>query len=488
MATQDEKIRFTFDTKDNTKKDFKSIAIGLVGITQAIQLAKQAAEAFKKAYDFGKQGAAAKRLAQAGNSLSDSYKEVVDTIQLASGETVDSMTAMSAANKALVLGVAKTPEEFEKLTKAAVALGRATGRTAAQSIEDLTTGIGRQSKLILDNLGIVYQADKVYKDYAKQLGKTADELTDTERKQALVNIAIEKANDLLDENGEIVKDSAAEYEILEANISDAKLEMQMIVDEAMLPAIKATNDIFAAQELLNNAVAIGAIEMKDWTRMMEEQRATGVDAYKALGKAIEEYEKDVISASEADSLFSNYLMEKPGLVDDVADAFMGLAEKELRVMQVEAIYAGDYALATAIGEKILVIEDQESALQDLIDILDELDGKTISYKVLSSVTTYARPSSGGGSGSGPKGLPSGGGKVADPQGDYLKEKYGYASGGSFTVPSGYPNDSYPMRVQSGEHVKVTPAGQSGNADVVAAIKELQSQMYIINQELVAANS
>jgi len=38
----------------------------------------------------------------------------------------------------------------------------------------------------------------------------------------------------------------------------------------------------------------------------------------------------------------------------------------------------------------------------------------------------------------------------------------FAQGGSFTVPPGYPNDSFPMRVQSGEHVSVTPAGQGGD--------------------------
>lgn len=37
---------------------------------------------------------------------------------------------------------------------------------------------------------------------------------------------------------------------------------------------------------------------------------------------------------------------------------------------------------------------------------------------------------------------------------------GHANGADFVVPPGYPNDSYPMRVQSGEHVVVTPAGQA----------------------------
>jgi hypothetical protein len=37
---------------------------------------------------------------------------------------------------------------------------------------------------------------------------------------------------------------------------------------------------------------------------------------------------------------------------------------------------------------------------------------------------------------------------------------GYASGADFIVPPGFQNDSYPMRVQSGERVQVTPAGQA----------------------------
>jgi hypothetical protein len=38
----------------------------------------------------------------------------------------------------------------------------------------------------------------------------------------------------------------------------------------------------------------------------------------------------------------------------------------------------------------------------------------------------------------------------------------FAQGGEFTVPPGYPNDSYPIRVESGEHVSVTPAGEASS--------------------------
>jgi hypothetical protein len=49
--------------------------------------------------------------------------------------------------------------------------------------------------------------------------------------------------------------------------------------------------------------------------------------------------------------------------------------------------------------------------------------------------------------------------------EYLIKKYGepgYQHGANFIVPPGYPNDSYRMNVESGEHVVVTPANQVNN--------------------------
>lgn len=69
--------------------------------------------------------------------------------------------------------------------------------------------------------------------------------------------------------------------------------------------------------------------------------------------------------------------------------------------------------------------------------VDELHDKTITIKV-----NYHEQ------GSVPEGHTGGGG--------------GYAAGTNFIVPPGYPNDSYPLRVQSGERVTVTPAAQVTN--------------------------
>ena len=40
----------------------------------------------------------------------------------------------------------------------------------------------------------------------------------------------------------------------------------------------------------------------------------------------------------------------------------------------------------------------------------------------------------------------------------------FHSGGDFIVPPGYPNDSFPIMVESGERVQVTPSSETGNSD------------------------
>jgi len=62
---------------------------------------------------------------------------------------------------------------------------------------------------------------------------------------------------------------------------------------------------------------------------------------------------------------------------------------------------------------------------------------------------------------------------------------GYASGVSGMVPQGFPNDSFPMMVQSGERVDITPTHKVG--DNVKALSSIQKAIENLNQNM-AANS
>lgn len=86
------------------------------------------------------------------------------------------------ANQAALLNV--PTDIFLDAAAAAVKLGKAMGIDAAFGLESLSLGLGRQSRLYLDNLGIVVSATQAYKNFALANGLVADELTDAQKRAA----------------------------------------------------------------------------------------------------------------------------------------------------------------------------------------------------------------------------------------------------------------------------------------------------------------
>ena len=117
---------------------------------------------------------------------------ILDALRSASAGMVSDMDLMLSANKAMMLGVADTADEMTALLEIARERGRAMGLDVTQAFSDIVTGLGRESALILDNLGIVIDSEKAMADYAASIGTTADALDSVQRKQALVNAVMEQ--------------------------------------------------------------------------------------------------------------------------------------------------------------------------------------------------------------------------------------------------------------------------------------------------------
>ena len=117
----------------------------------------------------------------------------IDAIRKSTGGLVTDMEAMQAANKAMLLDLGLTDAQMGDLAATATVLGRAMGQDANKSLDDLITALGRSSPMILDNLGITVNVSKANEVYAKTLGKSADALTDAEKKQAFMNAALTAA-------------------------------------------------------------------------------------------------------------------------------------------------------------------------------------------------------------------------------------------------------------------------------------------------------
>ena len=81
----------------------------------------------------------------------------------------------------------KNTSDFTTLMEIARAKAKNMGQTTTEAFNDIVTGLGRGSAPILDNLGIIVNATEANEEYAKSIGKTASQLTDAEKKQALIN-------------------------------------------------------------------------------------------------------------------------------------------------------------------------------------------------------------------------------------------------------------------------------------------------------------
>lgn len=103
------------------------------------------------------------------------------------------LNIMQSANKAMLLGLPVTSAEMAKLAQTAVVLGKAMGQDATKSLDDLITALGRSSPMILDNLGLTVKVGEANEAYAAKLGKTADQLTDAEKKMAFYQAAMAAA-------------------------------------------------------------------------------------------------------------------------------------------------------------------------------------------------------------------------------------------------------------------------------------------------------
>lgn len=121
----------------------------------------------------------------------------IEKLRAATRGLVSDVDLYQRANQAVLLGV--PTETFNQAAAAAVKLGRAMGIDASFGLESLSLGLGRQSRLYLDNLGIIVSAEEAYKNFGLSVGKSVNDLTDAEKKAAFFAEALKKIKERAEE-------------------------------------------------------------------------------------------------------------------------------------------------------------------------------------------------------------------------------------------------------------------------------------------------
>lgn len=397
--------------KDEASKTLKTVQTNISGLDKAAGLIKggligaAATVGVGAIYELG--SAVTELAAKAGqvqvlrqsfeglaSTAGQSSQAMIDALRNASAGMISDADLMLSANKAMMLGVADTAEEMASLLEVARSRGQAMGLSTAQAFNDIVTGLGRESALILDNLGIVVDLEGAMQTYAASLGKTVGALSQVERKQALVNEVMAQSASM---NTAPIDNAAASMQRMNAAIENAKVAM----GELFGPAIAAIADNLAAavsgvtddidtermeytvtqaETKLNTASALLDIASRNYSEavsQLKQAQAAGVPDLSAYEAQVSRTSLELNNLKLQVSLARTALDEVNGTMREQAYAASGLQSKI-------AALAGTYP-AAAVGAYQFA-----AAQRDLNSALANLPSVTAGVADPAFVTEYEK--------------------------------------------------------------------------------------------------
>lgn len=166
--------------------------------------------------------------------------ELLKELKVATRGLLSEQELQIQANNALALGLDLNEQQMGELAAGATKLGRALGLDVNTAMSSLITGIGRQSRMMLDNLGIIVSAEVAQEKYAASLGRSVSSLTDAEKKTAFMNEAVEQ----------LTKSSEA--------LSDGNLTLAESWNKTKTATVDATNALLDYLNTLPSNASAGA--------------------------------------------------------------------------------------------------------------------------------------------------------------------------------------------------------------------------------------
>jgi hypothetical protein len=302
------------------------------------------------------------------SSIGQSGDAMLSVTRDASKGLITDLDLMQAANKAILLGLPVTAESMGTMAQAAVALGKAMNQGATKSFDDLITALGRSSPMILDNLGLSVKVGEANDVYARSVGKTAEQLTDAEKKLAFYNAAMDAARAKVADVGGIQLTLADRIQIAKnamANFTDAlgvAVATSPVINAAFAAAGEAlqgafgTNSTQTVQTLIKwvNEIAIKVVTFGQAGIFVAKGLAAGFAALKTVFLAISTVVGGVISGlAEGAAQALSFATKIPG----IGDSFEGAAAAARRFADTNHASVGEMAAMTAEAAKGVVGND-----------------------------------------------------------------------------------------------------------------------------------
>jgi len=182
----------------NTTKNFSKMAQGMSGgLVPAYATLAAQIFAVTALFRFLQQAADYRVLIEGQRAFAAETGIAYNSIARSLQDATDGQLAFKDASQAAAIGSAAgvSPDQLERLAGAARNVSIALGRDLTDSFNRLIRGTTKAEPELLDELGIVLRLEEATKNYAAQIGKTANTLTIYEKSQAVTNEVLKQAED-----------------------------------------------------------------------------------------------------------------------------------------------------------------------------------------------------------------------------------------------------------------------------------------------------
>ncbi|MDD5774359.1 MAG: hypothetical protein PHS64_00275 [Candidatus Omnitrophica bacterium] len=292
-------------------------------IYAAIEVVRKAWYLMEKAAQFEQSKAAFHSMVV---SMGADANTLLNELKEKSGGLIDNKALVESANRAMSLGIPLS--KLGDLMEIARAKARDMGISATQAFNDIATGVGRASPLILDNLGLVMKVEAANQRMATSLGKTVEQLTDKEKKLAVLDATLAAGQEALSRYNMTLLTTKEKMEKLTATVNNLQLVMGTVLIRAFGVAMGALQGFAAAcMTVVYGALKIGEAftwvlsklpgpHQAEWKASFDNMKTLSEAAWKTAVDLAQNGQNNIASAfAKSTDLASAMKQKLPGAYD-----------------------------------------------------------------------------------------------------------------------------------------------------------------------------
>jgi hypothetical protein len=237
----DRNIKGVAGASSNASKNFSKMSQGMGGLVGAYAALAAQIFAISAAFNFLKSAGDLKVLeaSQAAYAANTGLAMKVLANDIVSA--TNAQIAFQDASQAAAIGTAAglSPDQLKQLGKAANDLSVTLGRDVTDSFNRLVRGVTKAEPELLDELGIILRLKDAQEDYGRLIGKSAEDLSQFEKSQAVVNKVLEEANRV----AAVTPEGAVnQYNQLAKAFDDILISAKLLADQIVGPLAKVLTE------------------------------------------------------------------------------------------------------------------------------------------------------------------------------------------------------------------------------------------------------